>query len=494
MDDERPPMKTYLCTYFGSVLLALVATPVVIRLARRIGALDRGGVRAVHKEPIPRIGGAAIFFAAIGMILSILFLDNRIGETFQQVRSQVIALLGAAALIFAVGLVDDLRGVPARTKFLAEIAAAGTLCHMGIEIDTIDIANGLVVHLGWLAWPLTVLWIVGVTNAVNLSDGLDGLAAGVSVVACAVIAVFAVYSQNRIMAVFMLALLGSLCGFLFYNFNPAKVFMGDCGSLFLGFTIAASSVMCVAKSAAVVGLTLPVLALGVPIFDTLFVMLRRYLEGRSLFAPDRSHFHHRLLDLGLHQRQAVLLIYLVTLLAAGAGLLMLVKEDIGSLIIFGCVLLLITLLFHAVGAVRLRETLARLKGKLASSREKRGVTRTFEQLQLSVRQVHDPDEWWRTICQAAQQLELAWLSLRVSHVDGSMETYVWRRPDTPPGFSRIVTMTLPLSGGLNKRSIELEVAVLTDSSLESANHRAGLFTRLIDECVALNPSVVRGTS
>jgi hypothetical protein len=337
-----------------------------------------------------------------------------------------------------------------------------------------------------------LLWIVGITNAVNLSDGLDGLAAGICALACGSIAALAIHAHDPVLSVLMLVLAGSLSGFLFFNFNPARVFMGDCGSLFLGFTIAASSVMCVAKSAAVIGLTLPVLALGVPIFDTLFAMLRRYLEGRSLFAPDRSHFHHRLLDLGLHQRQAVLLIYLVTLLAAGFGLFMLVNEDVRSLIIFGCILLLITLLFRAVGAVRLRETLARLRGRLASSRQKRDATRTFEQLQLSVRQVRSSEEWWRTICQAAQQLELAWLSLHIQNVDGSMETYVWRRPDMPTAYTRIVTMTVPLGAGPGNRPVELEIAVLTNGSLESGNHRATLFTRLIDDCVTYNPSVLCG--
>ncbi len=275
------------------------------------------------------------------LILSVLYLQNEIGEAFRDVRLQVTALLGSAAFIFLLGLVDDLRHLPARFKLLAELAAAGTLCLVGVRIDEISLVDGYSVSLGWFGCPLTLLWVVGITNAVNLSDGLDGLAAGISAIACGVIAALAINSDNPMMAVFALSLVGSLSGFLVFNFHPAQIFMGDCGSLFLGFTIAASSVMCMTKSSAIVGLTLPALALGIPIFDTLFSMLRRFLERRSLFAPDRRHFHHRLLEMGLHQRHAVMIIYVLTLLSSGLGLLMIVTQDIGALLIFGGILLLL---------------------------------------------------------------------------------------------------------------------------------------------------------
>ncbi|MBN1509000.1 MAG: undecaprenyl/decaprenyl-phosphate alpha-N-acetylglucosaminyl 1-phosphate transferase [Sedimentisphaerales bacterium] len=487
-------MTTYVCVYLGSALLAVVGTPLVIRLACRIGAVDRPGPRAVHKQPVPRIGGVAIFSSAMCLIVAVLFLDNVIGEAFRTVRVPLTVLLCSATFIFLIGLVDDLKGLSAKRKLLAELAAASALCLVGVRIDSVAITHDVMLHMGGWGSLLTLFWIVGITNAVNLSDGLDGLAAGISALACGTIAAFAIHGGDPILSVLMLALVGSLSGFLFFNFNPARVFMGDCGSLFLGFTIAASSVMCVAKSATIVGLTLPALALGVPIFDTLFAMLRRFLEGRSLFAPDRSHFHHRLLDLGLHQRQAVLMIYFVTLLAAGFGLFMLVREDVGSLLIFGCVLLLITLLFRAVGVVRLRETVIRLKERLACSQRGREEKRVFEQLQLRVRQVESPDEGWRTICQAAQQLGLAWVSLHVTKTDGSTEVFVWRRPGDQPRFTHVVTMSFPLTTGLGGGSAEFEIAVLINRSLESANHRAGLFSRLVDEYVARNPRVVCKTT
>jgi UDP-GlcNAc:undecaprenyl-phosphate GlcNAc-1-phosphate transferase len=474
-------MMTYLCVYLGSLILALLVTPVVIDVARRIGAVDRPGVRAVHRSPIPRIGGVAIFLSAMTLIGSVVFLNNNIGEAFRTSWPQVGTLLVSAVLIFLVGLVDDLKGLPARAKFLAELLATLVLCVVGVRISDIEVTSHWVLPLGGWGCLLTVLWIVGVTNAVNLSDGLDGLAAGISAIACGVIAIFAIRSGSVVMAVFMLALLGSLSGFLVFNFNPAKVFMGDCGSLFLGFTIASASVMCMTKSAAIVGLALPALALGIPIFDTLFSMLRRFLERRSLFAPDRSHFHHRLLDLGLQQKHAVMTIYLVTLLAVGMGLFMLISEDFGVLAIFGSVLLLLTLLFRVVGAVHLHETVEGLQHRRADSLQQRSERKAFEHVQLKFRQVQGFEQWWQTLCEAADCMDFAWVSLKIVFPDGSSEEEIWRTTRTRPELPKIVMMTIPLDDGEDEGSRQFEIAICSNGSLEAASRRATLFTRLLDE-------------
>ena len=477
-------MGVFVFVFLESLLLATGVTPAVIWLAHRINALDRPGVRTVHGRPIARIGGVAIFLSAMVTIFTALFADSRLQEAFASLRLPLGMLLGMATMVFLIGLTDDLRGLPARVKFLAETAGAVVLCLVGVRISSIAITDGFVVHLGSWGWVLTVLWIVGVTNAVNLSDGLDGLAGGVSAIACAVIAAFAVHSQNLIMAVLMLALLGGLCGFLFYNFNPAKVFMGDCGSLFVGFTIASSSMMCLSKSSALVGLALPVLALGIPIFDTLFSILRRYLERRSLFAPDRSHFHHRLLDLGLQQRHAVIAIYLATLLAAGMGLFMMVSRNITSLVVFGCVLLLIVLLFRWVGAVHLDKTLNGLHDKYAFSHQQREDRKTFENLQLQFRQVHDARQWWQAVCEAGRRMDFAWLSLKTTYADGRTEEELWRSPQTSPDAQRIITITIPLTNGTADASRQFEIALWANGSIEAASRRVTLFGRLLDESEA----------
>lgn len=473
-------MNTYFGVYAGSVLLALAITPMVIRLARRIGAMDHPGVRSIHKEAVPRIGGVALFVSSMCLILLVSYLRNDIGAAFRDAGWQLVALLGSATFVFLVGLVDDLRGLPARFKFLAELLAAGVLCSLGVRIDTIGLTDHAVLSLGWLGCPLTLLWVVGITNAINLSDGLDGLAAGISAIASGVIAVLAMYRGNVVMAVFALALAGSLSGFLVFNFHPAKTFMGDCGSLFLGFTIAASSVMCMTKYSALVGLTLPALALGIPIFDTLFSMLRRYLERRSLFAPDRGHFHHRLLELGLHQRHAVILIYVLTLLSTGLGLLMMVTRDLGTLIIFGGILFLLLIAFRVVGAVRLQEILVRLQERYRISQQERVQQATFEHAQLKFEQVHNGTQWWQAVCEAAGQMGFAQVSLTRVGGDGRTETEFWQAPAAQSGVSRLLRMRVPCGNGHEEPTQEFEIAICVSDSLEDACRRASLFGRLID--------------
>ena len=485
-------MKTYLSVYLGSLFLALVVTPAVIWLARRLKAVDRPGVRTVHTRPVPRIGGVAIVLSAMSLILAVLLLNNAVGDAFRNVKPRLITMLCSASFVFIIGLVDDLKGLPARFKLLAELLAAGSLCLAGVHISSVAITEQWTLHFGLLSWPLTVLWIVGITNAINLSDGLDGLAAGISAVACGTIAVFAIHGGNLLMAVLMLALLGSLTGFLFFNFHPARIFMGDCGSLFVGFTIASASVLCATKSATLVGLALPVLALGIPIFDTLCSMLRRFLERRSIFAPDRGHFHHRLMDLGLKQRHIVLIIYGMTLLSAGLGMFMMVTRNSSSLIVFLCLLLLLLMVFRVAGSVQLRQTMAALQGKYRMAGRRRQYQISFEQAQLHFRNASSPEHWWAAICNAAERMDFAWVSLKTTKKDGSIDTQVWRMADSEPDLSaerladksKLVIMTVPFNRKESETSHEFEIAICVNGSYESAGHRATLFSRLIDEhCV-----------
>jgi len=482
-------MKTYLCVYLGSVLLAVVITPVVIWFAKKINAVDVPGVRNVHSKHIARIGGVAIFVSTVCPILSVFFLNNTIANAFRDIQPKMTTLLSAASFIFLIGLIDDIKGLRARMKLLAQLAAATIVCAAGVRIESVTVADWLTLDFGWFSWPLTLFWIVGITNAVNLSDGLDGLAAGISAVACGVIAILVVQSGQVVMAVLMLALLGSLTGFLFFNFNPAKIFMGDCGSMFLGFTIAVSSVMCSNKSSALVGLALPALALGIPIFDTLFSMLRRFLQRRSIFAPDRSHFHHRLLDLGLNQRHVVIAAYGVTVVITGLGMFMMVTRNASSLIVLFCILLLLILVFRVVGSVRLRETIAGIKQKYAITNQTKDEIRNFEAAQLHFRQAKTFEQWWQAVCEAAQQMDLAWVSMKTKDKDGTVRTEVWRLADTPPDLSAermadkadVVIMNVPIRNHGLAGPMEFEIAISVNGSLESAGHRATLFSRLIDE-------------
>jgi hypothetical protein len=237
------------------------------------------------------------------------------------------------------------------------------------------------------------------------------------------------------------------------------------------------------KSASLVGLALPALALGVPIFDTLFSMLRRFLERRSIFTPDRNHFHHRLLELGLNQRRAVLIIYLATAIAAGLGLLMVISSDIVAFAVFATVLCLIVLLFRSVGAVRLQETLDHLKSRYRDSHQARQDKKAFGYLQLQLRQIHEQGQWWQALCQTASQMDFAWISLKTIYEDGRTEEELWRAPRVKPDMSRILTVAIPLDNGDGYASVSrrLTIAICAEGSVESAGRRATLFGRLIDE-------------
>lgn len=249
-------MKTYATIYFVSFFLSVILTPLVIWVGHKLQLYDVCNVRKIHKETIPRIGGSAIFISTMVLIVAVLFLNNHLGRALVAVRGRVFALLATGTFIFLVGLVDDVRGLRAKHKLLAQLAAAITICLAGIRIEQINVLGLYTVDFGWFSFSVTILWIVAVTNAINFIDGLDGLAAGISAIACGTIAIFSIASGQIVMAAIMLAILGSLSGFLIFNFNPARIFMGDCGSMFLGFMLAGASVICSAKSGTVVGLCL----------------------------------------------------------------------------------------------------------------------------------------------------------------------------------------------------------------------------------------------
>ena len=478
-------MKTYLSVYLGSAFLALLITPVVILLSRRLNIADVPGSRHIHKKPISHIGGVAIFISVMSLTIFTLFLSNVIGEAFRNILLQVVVLLSATAFIFIVGLIDDIKtkGLQARIKFLAQLVAAVAVCAIGIRIKSVVVADWLTLDFGWFSWPLTILWIVGITNAVNLSDGLDGLAAGISAVACGVIAVFAIYVGQQVMSVLMLALLGSLSGFLFFNFNPAKIFMGDCGSMFLGFTIASSSVLCSTKSPVLVGLALPVLALGVPIFDTLFSMLRRFLERRSIFAPDRRHFHHRLVDMGLKQRHVVLTIYVMTFLAAGLGMFMIVTHNSNSLIILFCILLILLFVFRFVGSIRLRKTIAGIRKKHTISQQIREEIKNFEDAELHFRRAATFNQWWQAVSTAAEKMDFFSLNLPLINRDGIHRTLTWRQNGKTfkSDHELRLKVNIPIQDRRSGPLLNLKAEVRKNGSLESSGRRISLFIRLIDE-------------
>jgi UDP-GlcNAc:undecaprenyl-phosphate GlcNAc-1-phosphate transferase len=475
-------MKTFIFTYLCSCIIASVITPVVIAVGRKLRIYDNPTARRVHTGQIPRIGGVAIFLSSTLLVLTVLILDNGIGDKFRDVQTQIIALLCAATFIFLVGFVDDVRGgVRVRYKLMAQIAAAWVMCIAGARIESLNFANLFTLRFGLISFPLTILWIIGITNAVNLIDGLDGLAAGICAIACTVIAVFALVSGELVLVVIMLALMGSLSGFLFFNFNPAQVFMGDCGSMFLGFMLGSASVICAMKSGTIVAMALPAVGLGIPIFDTAFSILRRYLNRWAITSPDRGHLHHRLLDMGLRHHQVVIIMYVITALAAGLGMFMMVTRDGGILIIFFCVILLLLLVFRAVGAIRLRETIARIKYNKAISKESAEDARMCQEIQLAFRQAVSFKRWWQVVSDAAEKEELFDLCLTVTGKNGHKHKFTWQANNHEKDKDEIVEVKLPISRYRFGMDMEIEVKMPINGLLESTGRRMMLLGRLIDE-------------
>jgi UDP-GlcNAc:undecaprenyl-phosphate GlcNAc-1-phosphate transferase len=299
--------------------LAALFTPIVRRLAMRIGAVSTPGGRNVNARMVPRLGGIAIALASASTLLTLMRVETKVGLILQAEPLRVLGLLGGSLIVFVVGVLDDTRRVRALYKLYAQVGAAILAFACGFRIEAISISTTASASMGIFALPITVLWIVGIVNAINLIDGLDGLAGGIVFFAGLTNLVIAYLGGNVLLAVVMSVMIGGVLGFLFFNFNPAKIFMGDSGSYFLGFLLATSSISG-QKASTAVALLVPVVALGVPIFDTVFTIVRRFLERRPMFSPDRGHIHHRLLDMGLTHRRAVLTLYGVTVVFTVAAI------------------------------------------------------------------------------------------------------------------------------------------------------------------------------
>lgn len=317
-------------------LISFSATPVVIGLAKKIKAIDvPKDSRRVHKKPIPLIGGLAIFY---GFLISVL--------CFCVIDKTVTGILLGALIIVTTGVIDDKYGLNAKVKLLMQIVAAGVVVAFGVNMSYIENPiSGEYITLGWLSIPITLIWIVGITNAVNLTDGLDGLAAGISTIASVSFLVLIMFTDNLNLAIMTAALAGAGFGFLPYNFNPAKIFMGDTGSMFLGYILACISIQGLMKTYTVISFAVPILLLGLPIFDTLFAIIRRILTGRSIMSPDRGHLHHRLLDMGFSQRQTVAILYTLTAILCLTGLVIFLQDALRGIILVMAVVFIIMVCF-----------------------------------------------------------------------------------------------------------------------------------------------------
>lgn len=343
-----------------AAVVAFITTPVVRSLAFRIGAVDvPKDNRRMHNHPIPRMGGLAIFF---GFILSAII--------FVPLETPIRGMLLGGVIIVILGIFDDIYALPAKPKFLIQIVSALIAVLMGNQIDVLSNPNIFSSdpywELGWLSIPISVLWIVGITNAVNLIDGLDGLACGVSTISSLTMLVIALVAAEPQVAFLMAALAGGCIGFLPYNLNPAKIFMGDTGSTFLGFILATVSIQGLFKSYAIISFAVPFLMLGLPIFDTCFAIFRRVSHGQSPMSPDRGHIHHRLIDMGFNQKQAVAVLYVISAILGLSAVMLTTTSALKAM--------LFLLALCAAGGVSAKLYLDRLNGRSQNDPPSQGRT------------------------------------------------------------------------------------------------------------------------
>jgi UDP-GlcNAc:undecaprenyl-phosphate GlcNAc-1-phosphate transferase len=332
-----------------AVAISAAATPLVKKIALKLEIIDLPkGKRKIHKKPIPLLGGLAIYFSfVIVMMLKSGSLSPH----------ETGILIGATIIVIG-GVIDDTFELKPRYKLIFQISAAFVLIFFGVEISSVTnpLAGGYDYwNVGWMTVPLTILWVIGITNALNLIDGLDGLAAGVALISSVTIFIIALLNNRLDAAVLTAILSGAILGFLPYNFNPAVIFMGDTGSQLLGFLLAAISIEGTIKSAAAFAIAVPILALGIPIYDTLFAVIRRKMNGKPIMQADRGHLHHRLMDMGLSQRQTVLIMYLISAILGSIAIIAMQISNQRAYFILALVMVLLVLLAWKCGFFKSRD-------------------------------------------------------------------------------------------------------------------------------------------
>lgn len=458
-------MTSYTLSFILSALVCLFLTPLVQRLAPRIGAVDSPSEeRKVHERPIPRIGGVAVAIAFFVPVIGLFFVDTTISRAYLEDLNHVVGLFLGSALMVALGLADDIRGLSARTKFVAQVLIA--LLAYGLGYRIVGIANPLGASLmfGVFSLPVTVLWIVGVTNAINLIDGLDGLASGVSLVTVLILFTLGLVNHNLVVALTASALAGALVGFLKYNFNPATIFMGDSGSLFLGYVLSITAISGAAKSSTVVSLLIPLLALGLPIAETLSTIVRRFIGGRPIFGADRGHLHHRLLDRGLSHRQVVLVLYGGSGVVGLIALSLVYANDVQTAYILGTLAAAALTLSYVTGLVTWSGLTRGVRYGLLRQKNLRSHLFKVEQTAQKLREAPSVDDAIATLSALARDVDMDSFSCAVALTDrAGVARYSasWPEVPAPPG-TEVLKLDFPLDWTLRDVAISGLVSFVWD--------------------------------
>ncbi len=399
-------MTTILTIFISSLGLSLCLTPIVRRFACHYHLVDRPSDRKVHTKPIPRLGGVAIYLAFCLPFLASLFFPTAVVKQIITDSSSLWILAGST-LVFGMGVVDDVRRLRPEIKLAVQVVAALLAYQGGATIYHIALPWNSVLSLGWLSLPATIFWFLLVINGINLIDGLDGLAAGVTLFTSLILIGLSLMGERYLVATGLAALAGASLGFLRYNFNPACIFMGDSGSYFLGYMLAALSILGSMKSEATVAILIPIIALGLPLVDTIIAPIRRFILGRDPFKPDKSHIHHKLLKMGLTHRNAVLLMYCATIVLGIFTLLIVNMRDERA-----AALLVILAVSTVLGIRKLGyleylgfDKVMRYIQDIADEAGFQKHRRTFLDRQIAISEAQSADEMWDKVVDALQLLK-----------------------------------------------------------------------------------------
>ena len=482
-------MTTYFALFLTATFASVTLTPLVRRACERLGWLDvPADGRRVHRRAVPRLGGVAVCAAVFAALAALAGVDNAVTRALDASRWQLFATLAPAALVFLFGVYDDLRGTNARAKFFALGAAAALFYALGGRVEVLSVPWVGVVELPPAAsFAVTLVWVIGIANAFNLIDGLDGLAAGAALFSSLVMLVVALMLGQTTVAVVACVLCGALVGFLRYNFNPASIFLGDSGALFIGFMLAALSVHGAQKASTAVAVAIPLLAFGVPVVDTGFTLVRRFLGGRPLFEGDREHIHHMLLERGWSQRRVAFVLYGASA-AFGLAALFFVSEAgraTGFLlfVVAACVVLGVgRLRYHEVDELRagLRRNLVERRLRAANNIRVRRASRRMSQAATR-------EELFAAFGELLAVGEFAHARVRLGRAgDGPDDAWEWGRAgsDACRAPGRCWTLRLPLanergewgyvnlSRGYDAGPLPLDINYLSDLFRREAAHAA----------------------
>jgi len=313
-------MLVYFTVFLSSLALALLLTPYVINFCQKHKIVDLPDKRKIHKEPIPRLGGLAIILSILITTLSFFVFISITEPSFFKIKYfkydlfQIGGIIISLLIMTCVGIVDDIIDLKAKVKLFFQFLVANILFFTGTKINFItSLANNSIPLADFISYILTILWIVGLINAINLIDGLDGALAGIGAIISFTLGIIAIIQGQTVLALFVFSLSGALVGFLRYNFNPAKIFLGDTGSLFIGTYLSIISILGYFKKATLISLIVPLIIFALPILDTFLAIIRRLIRKQHIFQADKDHIHHKLLQAGFNQKQAALILYFITI-------------------------------------------------------------------------------------------------------------------------------------------------------------------------------------